>query len=134
MYKASLGRWTFDSGNACHATIELTRPTGVVISFAWKSALSSSDRDRYTCQLLPQVLRLAVKALDELAQMAARGLELEAKGLLERVNCTEGEEIEWTLTEAGRAVLAASTGRTSLWSRILGNPLLDWLREQLPDA
>src|SRR5262245_35405363 len=69
MHKMLLGSWRFESGNACHATLELTRPSGLTIGFTWKTSLIDADRDRYLCEILPEALRLAVHEVDGLADI-----------------------------------------------------------------
>jgi len=105
MIKKMLGTWKFDSGNACHATIELTRPSQVAVSFAWKSSMTEEDRDQYACVVLPEALRLAVKEVEALADINVTLRELESEGVIARVGVRDGDTV-WVLTEKGREVKA----------------------------
>jgi len=127
MHKIQLGSWTFESGNACHATLEFMRPTGVAVSFTWKSPLSPEDEDAYKCLVLRDAARLAVEHIDTFGGCRAALLELESEGLVARVGVNEYEDTIWSLTEKGRAMQAAPTERAliRLWSKIRST-VFDW--------
>jgi hypothetical protein len=127
---------TFESGNACHATLELTPPSGLTVSFTWKSALSDDDQDRYFCESLPQVLRRAVHEVDLLANSMAACLHLKSKGLLERAGVDEDGLPAWIGTEKAQAMSTDSENSklTRFLSKVRGIRALDWLRGLLPNA
>ena len=105
MIKKMLGTWKFDSGNACHATLELTRPSQVAVSFAWKSSMTEEDRDQYACIVLPEALRLAVQEVEALADITVTLRELESDGIIARVGVRDGDTV-WALTEKGQEMEA----------------------------
>jgi len=134
MHKMQLGSWRFESGNACHATLELTRPSGLTIGFTWKTSLMDADRDRYLCEILPDALRLAMHEVDGLADITKMCRGLESEGLLEsRVN--EDGDTEWRATEKGIAKFTPQTrGTNSFWSRIRNIGALNWLISLRPGS
>jgi len=130
MYKAPLGHWTFQSGNACHATLTLTPPSGLAVSFTWKSALSDDDTDRYSCQLLPEALQRALTEVEGYARIVAVRVDLASKGIIECVGVNEDGARLWSLTEKGRAMSTDSNANmlARFLSKVRGIRALDWLR------
>lgn len=136
MSKTRLGSSTFESGNACRATLEILRPSGVAVSFTWKSGLIADDEDVYNCLVLPEAVRLAAESIDQLAVCRAACLPLESEGVVERAGVTEDGETLWRGTEKGHAMRAARKKQTliGLWSKLRSTTAFHWLRALRPDA
>jgi hypothetical protein len=130
MIKIPLGRWTFDSGNACHATLELTEPNGLSISFAWKSPLTEADKDQYMSAVLRDVVRVALEGVERLAALHLVLLRFESEGRIARVGSRDGDTLWEALPEKERTANRAlqNWSLNALWSKLQGFATSNWSR------
>jgi len=109
--------------------MELTRPSGVTVAFAWKSPLIEEDRDQYACAVLPEALRLALQDVERIAQINVALLELESEGLLARVGVRDGDTA-WAATDKARTTPTEQRKPflVRLWSRLRKISTSSWSR------
>jgi hypothetical protein len=88
MLNTCLGAWQI-AGNTCEATLSVDRPRSINIGLVWTREPGATENEHLST-VLPEIVKSALDAVEQLAEITETILDLIAQGKVCRIGIKEG--------------------------------------------